>query len=169
MKKNQWKHWNVFFTSFKKGKHTVPTYSPRISSHTIRPFASLLASEAVSSRPAFTDFVRRSSQILENAAAAASAALSESLFKLQGREGELLLWGRGVGILQSERPVGRTPCPKGGWGEVTGNRAAKAGRLGSWIYDASSKPVRCMTTLKAGYDELYQKFCCSNSYGGRSP
>ena len=66
----------------------MPTYSPRISSHTIRPFASLLASEAVSSRPAFTDFVRRSSQILENvAAAAASAALSESLFKLQGREG----------------------------------------------------------------------------------
>ena len=91
----------------------MPTYSPRISSHTIRPFASLLASEAVSSRPAFTDFVRRSSQILENAAAAASAALSESLFKLQGREGAAAV-REGVGILQSERPVGRTPCPKGG-------------------------------------------------------
>ena len=89
----------------------MPTYSPRISSHTIRPFASLLASEAVSSRPAFTDFVRRSSQILENVAAA--AALSESLFKLQVREGAADV-REGVGILQSERPVGRTPCPKGG-------------------------------------------------------
>ena len=78
----------------------MPTYSPRISSHTIRPFASLLASEAVSSRPAFTDFVRRSSQILENA-----AALSESLFKLQRREGAAAV--REGGRDFAERKAGR--------------------------------------------------------------